>query len=175
MKKLNKKTLCLVAAALTLTAGLSISSAMAYFTTYAEAKGGVQIHMGFTDTEIEETVESGQKEIQIKNTGDYDCYVRVKALTGDTYKDKIEYVEEDGSGKWTPGADGYYYYSDVVAAGEMTSQLNVKITWPAEEEATDFNVIIIQESTQVRYDENGEPYADWEANDAENISYTTYE
>ena len=33
-KKLNKKTLCLTAAALTLTAGLSVGSAMAYFTTY---------------------------------------------------------------------------------------------------------------------------------------------
>ena len=38
-KSFNKKNLCLAAAALTLTAGLSVGSAMAYFTTYATASG----------------------------------------------------------------------------------------------------------------------------------------
>ncbi|MGN9078364.1 hypothetical protein ACTM9V_13370 [Oliverpabstia intestinalis] len=37
MRKLSKKSLCLAAAALTLTAGISAGTAMAYFTTYAEA------------------------------------------------------------------------------------------------------------------------------------------
>ena len=39
MRKLSKKSLCLAAAALTLTAGISAGTAMAYFTTYAEASG----------------------------------------------------------------------------------------------------------------------------------------
>ncbi len=36
-KSFNKKNLCLAAAALTLTAGVSVGSAMAYFTTYTTA------------------------------------------------------------------------------------------------------------------------------------------
>lgn len=44
-KKLNKKTLCLTAAALTLTAGLSVGSAMAYFTTYVTAQGGQELSL----------------------------------------------------------------------------------------------------------------------------------
>ena len=40
MKKRFSKNFCLAAAALTLTAGISVGSAMAYFTTYATASGG---------------------------------------------------------------------------------------------------------------------------------------
>ena len=55
-KKFSKKSLCLAAAALALTAGLSVNSAMAYFTTYATAAGGVTISLGSTTTVPEETV-----------------------------------------------------------------------------------------------------------------------
>lgn len=101
---------------------------------------------------------NGKKEITLTNTGDYDCYVRLLALTGDAYKDSLSYT---GDSKWTPGADGYYYYSDIVAPGESTTQIDVSFAFP-EEEPADFNVIIIQECTPVLYDEDGNPYADWE-------------
>ena len=55
-KKLNKKTLCLTAAALTLTAGLSVGSAMAYFTTYVTAQGGQELSLGFTEVIPDEEV-----------------------------------------------------------------------------------------------------------------------
>lgn len=45
MKNVKKKNLCLAAAALTLTAGLSVGTAMAYFTTYATASGGVSLSL----------------------------------------------------------------------------------------------------------------------------------
>ena len=165
MKKLKvKKTICLTAAAVALLGTLSVGTAMAYFTTYATAEGGVEIDLGFTETEINETVVDGKKEIKLENTGDYDCYVRLKALTGDAYKDSLVYSEPDAAGKWTPGADGYYYYSDIVAPAGLTSQLNVSFSFPAatlEEIPADFNVIIVQENTPVLYDEEGNPYADW--------------
>ena len=160
LKELKKST-CLAAAALILTAGLMVGETMAYFTTYATAEGGVEIDLGFTDTDIDENVVNGKKEIVLKNTGDYDCYVRLKALTGDAYQGSLKYQEADGAGKWTPGADGYYYYSDIVEAGGSTSRIDVSFSFP-EEEPKDFNVIIIQECTPVLYDEAGEPYADWE-------------
>ena len=70
-KKLNKKTLCLTAAALTLTAGLSVGSAMAYFTTYVTAQGGQELSLGFTEVIPDEEVSDWTKHIKIENTGDY--------------------------------------------------------------------------------------------------------
>lgn len=165
--KFNKKTICLACLALALTLSLSIGGVMAYFTTYAVAKGGVALDLGFSETKIDEKVVNGQKELVLTNTGDFECYVRLKALTGDAYKDTITYSEPDGAGKWTPGADGFYYYSDIVAAKASTTQINVGFTLPVdgdptdEEVPADFNVIIIQECTPVLYDENGNPYANW--------------
>ncbi len=161
MKKNTFKTICLAAAALILVTAVTIGSAMAYFTTYVTAKGGYVVELGFTKTEIKEEVEYGKKVIALTNTGDFDCYVRMKALTGDAYKDSLEYLEPENAGKWTPGADGFYYYSDIVAPSETTSELVVRFSFPEGKEPTDFNVIIIQECTPVLYDENGKPYANW--------------
>ena len=161
MKKNRIKTLVLASLALILVLGLSVGSAMAYFTTYAVAEGGVEIDLGFTNTQIEENVVAGQKQLVLTNTGDFDCYVRLKALTGDAHKDSIVYSEPGGAGLWTPGGDGYYYYSDIVAAKGSTAQINVGFAFPADEEPADFNVIIIQECTPVLYDADGSAYADW--------------
>lgn len=165
MKKINKK-LFLTLAALLLVAGISMESVLAYFTTYATAKGTIQMNMGATDTEIEEEVVGGQKRITVKNTGSFDCFVRIKALSGESYP--LEYSEPEGGSNWSEGSDGYYYYKPVLPAGETTSQINVKITFPdnsekdEDEQISQFNVIIVQEWTPVRYDENGEAYAEWD-------------
>ena len=161
MKKKYLKTICLAAVVLMLVAGIAVENAMAYFTTYVVAKGGYTVDLGFTRTEIEEEVEYGKKVITLTNTGDYDCYVRLKALTGDAYKESLLYSEPSGAGKWTPGEEGYYYYSDIVVPEGVTTELEVKFTFPEGKEPTNFNVIIIQECTPVLYDAYGNPYADW--------------
>lgn len=163
--KNNKRTIFLTMTALVLTLCIGVGSAMAYFTTYAIAKGGVEIDLGFTRTVPEETVVNGKKEITLKNTGDYDCYVRLKALTGDKYKDSIRYSEPENLDNWAPGEDGYYYYRNaegdiIVAPKENTTQIDISFSFPTVE-PDDFNVIIIQECTPVLYDADGNPYADW--------------
>ena len=157
MRKLSKKSLCLAAVALTLTAGISAGTAMAYFTTYSEASGGVTLNMGFSETIPKEDFSNWTKHVSVENTGDYDCYVRVKALAGSKYQDGLQYSDSDG--KWTPGEDGYYYYSDPIAPGESTSVLDIRID--SKESDASFNVVVVQESTKVLYNENNEPYADW--------------
>ena len=157
MRKKKKKSLCLAAAALTLTAGISAGTAMAYFTTYTEASGGVTLNMGFSETIPKEDFSNWTKHVSVENTGDYDCYVRVKALAGSKYQDGLQYSDSDG--KWTPGEDGYYYYSDPIAPGESTSVLDIRID--SKESDASFNVVVVQESTKVLYNENNEPYADW--------------
>ena len=45
-EKLHKKPLIMAAATLALTGTLAVGSAMAYFTTYSTAGGGVKMNMG---------------------------------------------------------------------------------------------------------------------------------
>lgn len=67
---------------------------------------------------------------------------------------------------WADGNDGYWYYNDILYGGQKTEgELLVKIAGIPEtvKPGTDFNVVVVYESTQVLYGEDGEPYADWSA------------
>ena len=136
MRKLHKKPLVLAAAAIALTGSLTVGSAMAYFTTYATAGGGVKMNMGFTTTVPDEKIDEKGKHVTIINKGDYDCFVRVKAFAPVA----LTYLAPDGG--WQAGDDGYWYYE-------------------SDEKASEFNVVVIQECTPVLFDENGNAYADW--------------
>lgn len=129
MRKLHKKPLIMAAATLALTGTLAVGSAMAYFTTYTTAGGGVKMNMGFTETIPHETVKDG-KHVTITNNGNYDCFVRVKAFApvavALTYN-----APDDG---WTKGKgdDDYWYYDDVLPAKATTTELTIKYTFPQE-------------------------------------------
>ena len=164
MNKLSKRTICLAAAAVALTGTLAVGSAYAYFTTYSEAKGNVVFELGETRTEPHEEVIGGKKIVSIENTGDYDCYIRIRAYAGNNYK--LTY-EDGGSGKWYDGKDGYWYYKDILTVGSTSkTSKTVNVILPQEllkdvTDEKDLNVIVIQECTPVQYHDNGEPYADW--------------
>ena len=117
MRKLHKKPLIMAAATLALTGTLAVGSAMAYFTTYSTAGGGVKMNMGFTETVPIEDVDENGKHITIKNTGDYDCFVRVKAFA------PVELTYNAPDGGWTAGDEGYWYYDDVLPAGKKTGRI----------------------------------------------------
>lgn len=154
-KRSSKKAFWLAAAALALVGTAGAGEAMAYFTTYVTAAGGYPVTLGY-ETEIEEDVSDMTKHVVITNTGETDCYVRVKVFSGSQFE--IAYTP--GSG-WSQEADGYWYYSEILPAGESTSELLAKIQVP--EGYTDtFNIVVVQECTPVLYDEGGQPYADWE-------------
>ena len=74
MRKLHKKPLVLAAAAIALTGSLTVGSAMAYFTTYATAGGGVKMNMGFTTTVPDEKIDEKGKHVTIINKGDYELF-----------------------------------------------------------------------------------------------------
>lgn len=157
MRKLHKKPLIMAAATLALTGTLAVGSAMAYFTTYSTAGGGVTMNMGFTETVPNEEVDENGKHITITNTGDYDCFVRVKAFA------PVELTYNAPDGGWTDGGDGYWYYDEVLPAGETTShELNITYKFPSgDEKPEEFNIVVIEECTPVLYQEDGTPYADW--------------
>lgn len=160
MRKLHKKPLIMAAATLALTGTLAVGSAMAYFTTYTTAGGGVKMNMGFTETIPIETVKDG-KHVTIKNIGNYDCFVRVKAFAPVAVA--LTYNAPDGG--WTKGEgdDDYWYYDEVLPAGKETkTELNIKYTFPSgDDKPEEFNIVVIQECTPVLYKEDGTPKANW--------------
>lgn len=157
------KKVLLVASALVIIGAASIKPAMAYFTDYTMASGTrtVKVH----DSELpppEDNVEGMIKTVAISNTGDFDVYVRVKAICPEGFSVKLT---DENSG-WILNEDGYYYYSDIVKNknaqdGKTTSNLNLEINVP-EGNTDDFNIIIVQEASKVHYNADGTSYADWE-------------
>ncbi len=154
---MKKRNIFLTACTIILVCSVSIGSAFAYFTTYTEAKGGYTISLGDKTTIEEPKVSEMTKHIVIKNLeGSEPVWVRARAFGGEVY----ELIYSDKSGKWLPNSDGYYYYKDILTAGQSTEELLVKIE-NIPEDAEDFDIVVVYETTPVLYDENGEPYADW--------------
>lgn len=169
-----KKNIVLAALAAVLILVPTVNNAWAYFTTYTEARGVRTIRIG-DDTEIEENVENWTKHIVVENkAGSQPVYIRAKAFGGDL---SLSYTSANN--KWKLGADGWYYYEDIVYGGQKTEELLVKIegvpTKPATgsdaagsgnglEDGDVLDVIVIYERTPVLYDKDGKPYADWNSN-----------
>lgn len=161
-----KKSILLGIAAALLILTADLESTGAYFTTYAEAGGGMRIDLG-AETELRERFSVWTKHISVVSKENSEpVFVRVKAFCGSAY----QLVYNDASSKWSLGDDGYYYYQDILYGGTATEELSVKIqaerdgilsNLPADADPADFNVIVVYECTPVHYRENGEPYADW--------------
>ena len=90
-------------------------------------------------TSVDETLEGGaKKDVKIKNTGDTEAWIRAAVVV--TWQDNdgkvygtapgeadytIDYGTENG---WKKGADGFWYYTRPVAAGESTGVLIASCT-----------------------------------------------
>lgn len=159
-KKINKKHRVLasvVLASVIIVGCISVKPTLAYFTTFASAKGGVSIDIGPT-TRVKEKFKDWKKTIQIENTGKVDCFVRCKVIAASQFT-----ITASGN-NWSLSDDGYWYYSKVVPVGEMTEPIIASITVGEKVQAS-FNVVVVQECTPVTYDEDGNPVAapdaDW--------------
>lgn len=164
MKRINEytrrygKVIAMTAAALAMTAALTVQSSMAYFTTYVSAGGGGTVSLT-VQTEIHEEVSRMTKHVTIENVEDNDCFVRVRAFYGGFVD--VEYNNVDGGADWYDGGDGYWYYRPVLKAHTTSSQLDIRIIVPEEFDSDTFNVVVVQECTPVIY-EDGSPAADWD-------------
>lgn len=156
MKKHNIRTAVLSCLALVLVMSVHVAPSLSYFTTYVRAEGGYPIHLRLVDTDVDESYDlSGEKQITIRNTGDADCYVRVRVIAG-----QLIGLDIHGDG-WTPSDDGYWYYDRILHPNESANVLYAKITRDAKLTDQDYNVVVIEECTPVQYGEDGQPYADW--------------
>ena len=159
MKKMGKygKLAGMTAAALGMTAALTLEGASAYFTTYVSAGGSQVVRLG-SSTEIHEDVSQMTKHISIENaSAENDCFVRVKVV----YGGDLEVVYSDAENNWYVGEAGYWYYRPILPAAQTTTGLDVKINVPEGYDRDSFNVVVIQECTPVVFDGTGNPTADW--------------
>ena len=159
MKKMGKygKLAGMTAAALGMTAALTLEGASAYFTTYVSAGGSQVVRLG-SSTEIHEDVSQMTKHISIENaSAENDCFVRVKVF----YGGDLEVVYSDTENNWYEGEAGYWYYRPILPAAQTTTGLDVKINVPEGYDRDSFNVVVIQECTPVVFDWTGNPTADW--------------
>ena len=135
-KKLNRNhriLVCAVFAATLIVCGVSVKPTLAYFTTYATAKGGISVDIGPT-TDVKEKFKDWKKTIEIENTGKADCFVRVKVIAASQFD-----IQASGS-NWSLSDDGYWYYSQVVPVGGKTEPIVAAIT-VSEKVKTSFNVV----------------------------------
>lgn len=156
-----KKKYLAICAMLLLFAVPCAGRAFAYFTSYAVTTGTYPVSIG-DKVVITEDFSRWTKHVRL--TADQDSgpvYVRARAFHSDAYQ--VRYDDPDG--KWTDGGDGFYYYDDILYAGQTTAELTVYIDGVPEDikDPLDFGVAVIYESTPVRYQPDGTPYADWSA------------
>ena len=142
MRKKRLTVLVCLAAAI---AVMSAAVCYAYFTDYEEAEGGAAVHLNGS-SEIQEEADDDGKVIQVENTGDANLIVRV-GIYGDSLT--VSAPADD----WTEGSDGFWYYNNILKAGETTSKITVKIDKEkADEAGHDFDIVVVHETSRVIYD-----------------------
>nr|WP_302594701.1 hypothetical protein [uncultured Acetatifactor sp.] len=163
MKKRKYFPGVLALAAVCAVASAGIGKTWSYFTTYTEAAGGYPIQLG-DRTDITEDFTEWTKHVTIANEpGSEPVYIRAKVFCGSQYT-----ITYSGEGWTWNEEDGYYYYNYAVEGGKSTESLNLKIDGIPEnpEDLERFNVVIIYESTPVKYHEDGSAYTveetDWD-------------
>ena len=112
--------------------------------------------------------------VQIKNTGNVDAYIRAKLVFtwqdssenvyGQTPLENIDYEIQWVLDGWKKGFDGYYYYTTPVVPGGSTKVLATGITQkvPAPAEGYTLHVEVLAESIQAEPSgENGAAHKAW--------------
>ena len=153
----NKKIIA-VASAMVVIALATVTPAMAYFTDSRDAKGTATVYLGEHEITPHEKVEGLVKTITVENTGDYDVFVRVKAMCGSMYTITLD---KDSSTGWSE-AGGYYVYSEKLAVNQTSNELKLNIAVKEGAEAEDFNVIIVQEACRAVKNSDGKYVASWD-------------
>lgn len=144
---------------LVLVLGVAIGGTLGYLTGQVKVTNTMEV--GNFTTEIEENLTDDptvKKDVKVKNTGDYNAYVRAVVVVtwqnsdGDVYPEtpaaSTDYNITYGQ-NWTEH-NGFYYYNGVVPAGQATSAL-IDTCTPVEDKAPegyDLNVEILASSIQ---------------------------
>ncbi len=175
---MKRKNLALVAAGLVMIGAITVRPAMAYFTDSHEAVGKATVYIGDFEIEPDEKAYDWTKEVAVKNTGNYDVFVRVQAICGEAYKDNLTYSGEGWTLKTYKDENdneySYYEYNQIVKPGETSGTLTINIKKPDDFDfdAQTFNVVIVEEATnRTQKDADGNLVAKWDEKIMERQEY----
>ena len=156
MKTVMKRNVLFVIAAV-LVLSLSVGFASAYFSDYEAANGSATVKLG-GKTQIVEDWPDGDKSVQIKNIGETEVVVRVAIYGPAGMK-----ITTPGN-KWVKQGD-YYYYNGVLKPNELTPEksLIASVKEIKDDLGDNFDIVVMQESKQAPYDDNGNllPMSEW--------------
>ena len=119
----------------------------AYFSDLESASGQVQVSLELPETTLEKREENNIKYFKVNNTGNSECFVRVKVF-GIGLEDSM--INIDSS--WEKKGDGYIYYKNPLNIGESTTEISIN---------KNSTIICIGEYCNVSYDENENAICDW--------------
>lgn len=154
MMSLVKRASVVIVAAVLATAAVA-GTAYAYFTAYTQANGGHTLELGYS-TNITETVTDGNKTISMQNTGNIDVMVRVQIFYGSGVNNSIAVDIPDAEG-WTKTGDNTWEFNGVLEPDASTSELHVNVSASENVDLSNFDVIVIGQTSPVYYDNAGNP------------------
>ena len=159
IKKWLKRVLPVTAVACSCAMVFSIASLGTQ--SYLQSKDGAvnRFTVGSVETEIVEDFPDPSitpntphvKKVQVRSTGDNDCYVRARVLPASN-PDKFQF--DFNTDDWTRDGDGveaWWYYNKVLEPGETTEPLFEHYTITADlsnEPADNLQIYVYEESTQ---------------------------
>ena len=172
---MSKRKILLVAAALCMIAILAVGGTLAYFTDTTEVKNNV-FTVGNVKIELEEPKwdEQGEedapevypgealaKDPTVTNTGANPCFVRVSVEGLDCLGEgedmlihvRTNYVFFDEAAASEIYTDGYYYYTEVLAAGAATTPVFDSIVIPTaltNGDGTEFSIDVFAQAVQAQ-------------------------
>ena len=163
MKPLFKSKISLWASVLALVVVIGVGATLALMSSSSNA-----VTNSFTaadiDTEIEEVLTNGDKQVSIKNYGPSDAYVRARIMVSGVNPDNVVIVDEvpttveankvylvmqnngNENGKWTKEvansndtySDDFYYYLGVLAENQKSANLLDKVVLGSNLQGDDF-------------------------------------
>ena len=175
---MNKRKIILLAAALVMVAVLGIGGTLAYFTDDEHAKNTFTV--GNVDIKLDEPMweETGKEEAKevypgealakdptVTNDGANPCFVRLSVTGWDALINaglsdnniiyRTDYVDGKLGDNWVLHTDGYFYYTKVLAKGEVTDALFDQIVVPTDlinetKAGTEYDILVSAYAVQAQ-------------------------
>ncbi|MBR2578005.1 MAG: hypothetical protein IKE38_03640, partial [Erysipelotrichaceae bacterium] len=141
---------------------ITVSSTLAFFSTYTRVKGTAPIGLSESSKFKETEIEGGKHVVITCLDGSDPIYVRVKAFAFEEILEQLEYKGDN----WTKDGDWYYYdlplRTDKTEA-EKQAVIDIVLKEDAQIDLETFNIIVVYEFIPASVDTNGNLYPDWTA------------